>query len=308
MEVKTKRKKKSESAVPMQILMQLPSEMVEELKGSKVKNDAEVASTITQLRTGLTSLTGSIHRHRMEHQSNLIKHKVFSAGELAKHKKNVDQIETELKEAFTSVWTKFDTLESLVNKNGGSFDESTKKHTDSIADLSTKIVNLTSTVEKRYQAALKRINQQKDKVEVRIDNGEVRSVRGELTRLEGLIEKVGKYEYGAQLQVQAGGSIIGFTGIINFKTGFTVVQNNQGVDITANAAGGITTLAPNETPNGSITVFTLSTATAKPSFVVSDHSFLPATDKDGTVNWTWNNGTKKVTMTVAPNDDIFGIV
>lgn len=71
--------------------------------------------------------------------------------------------------------------------------------------------------------------------------------------------------------------------------------------------GGFTTLLPTETPNGSLTVFTFSLATAQPSFIVSDNAMMQATTKSGTVNWTWNNGTKKATMTIPPSDDIIAI-
>jgi hypothetical protein len=74
------------------------------------------------------------------------------------------------------------------------------------------------------------------------------------------------------------------------------------------ASAGFTTLAATETPNGSATVFTFSSATAQPSFIVADNVWLRATTKSGTVNWTWNGGTKKATLTIAPQDEIFAIV
>jgi hypothetical protein len=76
----------------------------------------------------------------------------------------------------------------------------------------------------------------------------------------------------------------------------------------AAGGGGITTLAATETPNSSITVFTFSTAAAQPSYIVSDNVWLRATTKSGTVNWTWNSGTKKATLTIAPQDEIYAIV
>lgn len=74
-----------------------------------------------------------------------------------------------------------------------------------------------------------------------------------------------------------------------------------------NSASGFTTLPPTETPNGTITVFTFSTATAKPTFIISDNAMMQATTKSGTVNWTWNNGAKQATMVIAPSDDIIGL-
>ena len=72
--------------------------------------------------------------------------------------------------------------------------------------------------------------------------------------------------------------------------------------------GGLTQLSSTETPDGITTVFTFSTASAQPSFVVSDNVLMKATTKSGTVNWTWNAGAKQATMTIAPVDDIFAIV
>ncbi len=74
------------------------------------------------------------------------------------------------------------------------------------------------------------------------------------------------------------------------------------------AGGGFTTLAATETPNGILTVFTFSTATAKPSFIISDNVLMRATTSLGTVNWTWNAGTKQATMAIPPTDDILGVV
>lgn len=74
------------------------------------------------------------------------------------------------------------------------------------------------------------------------------------------------------------------------------------------STAGLTQLASTETPNGVITVFTFSTATAKPSFLVVDNVFQKATSKAGTVNWTWSAGPKQATLTIAPVDDIYGIV
>lgn len=71
--------------------------------------------------------------------------------------------------------------------------------------------------------------------------------------------------------------------------------------------GGFTVLQPTETPNGVRTVFTLSTATGQPTFVISDNAMMQATSKAGTVNWTWNGGTLQVTMTIPPQDDLVGI-
>lgn len=90
-------------------------------------------------------------------------------------------------------------------------------------------------------------------------------------------------------------------------TGATLTRSQDGV-VTVAINAGVTVLTATETPNGTRTVFTLSAATAKPSYVVSDNVWLRATTAAGTVNWTWNSGTKQVTMTIAPADELYGIV
>ncbi len=91
-------------------------------------------------------------------------------------------------------------------------------------------------------------------------------------------------------------------------TGVTITTDASGAKTINASGGGFTILAADETPDGSSTVFTFSTATAKPSFVISDNVMMRATTASGTVNWTWSAGTKKVTMTISPADDIAGVV
>lgn len=85
------------------------------------------------------------------------------------------------------------------------------------------------------------------------------------------------------------------------------ITNTNGVK-TISATGGFQTLTATETPNGSLTVFTFASATAQPSFIMSDNVTLRATTAAGTVNWTWNAGTSQATMTIPPQDDITAIV
>lgn len=80
------------------------------------------------------------------------------------------------------------------------------------------------------------------------------------------------------------------------------------VQINAAGGGGFTPLNSTETPNGVRTVFTFSAATAQPSYIISDNVWMKPVTKAGTVNWTWNAGTKQATMTIPPADDIEGIV
>jgi hypothetical protein len=73
-------------------------------------------------------------------------------------------------------------------------------------------------------------------------------------------------------------------------------------------SGGFTQLSATEIPNGSTTIFTFASASAKPSFVISDNVWLKATTKSGSVNWTWNSGSKQATLSIPPNEDILAIV
>lgn len=84
-------------------------------------------------------------------------------------------------------------------------------------------------------------------------------------------------------------------------TGRLLVSSSGGT------GGGFTVLQPTETPNGVRKVFTFSTATAQPTFIVSDNAMTQAVTKSGTVNWTWSSGSKQATMTIPPQDDIVGI-
>lgn len=74
------------------------------------------------------------------------------------------------------------------------------------------------------------------------------------------------------------------------------------------AGGGFTSLFATETPNGVLTVFTFSTATVQPSFILSDNVMMRATTKSGTINWTWNAGLQQATLTIPPSDDILAII
>lgn len=95
--------------------------------------------------------------------------------------------------------------------------------------------------------------------------------------------------------------------VLNF-TGATVTHSAEGVTTVAVTSSGFTELSATETPNGSLKVFTFSSASAQPSYVVVDNVWMKATSKAGTVNWTYASGTKKVTLTIPANDDIFAIV
>lgn len=78
-------------------------------------------------------------------------------------------------------------------------------------------------------------------------------------------------------------------------------------DIVAVTASVSSLLTATETVNGSLTVFTFASATSQPAFVVSDNLLMEAVANDGTINWTWNSGSKQATMAAAPQDDIVAL-
>ncbi len=104
----------------------------------------------------------------------------------------------------------------------------------------------------------------------------------------------------------------GFRGggdVVSAGSNITITTDVDGKKVIASTGGGgLTALSATETPNGVLTVFTFSTATAQPSYLVVDNVWMKATTAGGTVNWTWNNGTKKATLTIPATDDIWGVV
>lgn len=127
--------------------------------------------------------------------------------------------------------------------------------------------------------------------------------------IPGLSNEIASYRsqlagkaYGRDTLVRGGGDTVAAGSNIT-------ISNSNGVKTISSSGGsGFTELTATETPNGSTTVFTFAAAASQPSYVVSDNVWMKATSKAGTVNWTWNNGTKKATMTVPPVDDLYAIV
>lgn len=91
-------------------------------------------------------------------------------------------------------------------------------------------------------------------------------------------------------------------------TNITITNGHGTITIAASGGSGFSTLSATQTPNGVITVFTFSGASAQPSYLVVDGLWKLPTNKDSTVNWTWNSGTKQATLSVPAQDDIFGVV
>ena len=95
---------------------------------------------------------------------------------------------------------------------------------------------------------------------------------------------------------------------IKFGANLTTTRSSDGViTVTASGGSGFTALAATETPNGSRTTFTFAGASAQPSYLVVDNVWLKAISAAGNTNWSWNNGTKVATVTIPPNDDVWGV-
>lgn len=73
--------------------------------------------------------------------------------------------------------------------------------------------------------------------------------------------------------------------------------------------GGFILLPATGTIDGSNQAFTF---TQQPTYIISDHAWYTAINvgptASPTTNWTWNAGTSTATMTIAPQEDIFGFV
>lgn len=70
--------------------------------------------------------------------------------------------------------------------------------------------------------------------------------------------------------------------------------------VSTTGAGGFTELDPTGTVNGLNATFVFAQA---PTYIISDHAVYRQTNSIGTSNWT---GTTTVTMTIPPQEDIFG--
>lgn len=105
----------------------------------------------------------------------------------------------------------------------------------------------------------------------------------------------GKYMRGGGDVVEAGSNV-------------TITRVNGRRRIASSGGSGFTTLDATETPNGILTVFTFSSASAQPTYVISDNVWLRAVSEVGTVNWTWSAGLKQATLAVPSLDDIWAVV
>lgn len=105
----------------------------------------------------------------------------------------------------------------------------------------------------------------------------------------------------------AGTTKKGLVSTVNYSTGLTTTLVNGVLTVTSTGGGGgFTALTATETPNSARTTFTFAAAAAQPTYLVVDNVWMKATTKSGAINWTWA-GTV-ATLTVPPNEDIWGVV
>lgn len=216
----------------------------------------ETLESLTNVHASLSSLKMWTAQHKMATQSTFLEHKSL----IGKNKQEIDSAVKELEEAFDTLWPLISRLEKSVQDNSETTSTSSKeidkKHAELASEVAQHVVDLTKFIERKHKLALAKISKQV-KVEVKVDEEESKKVASEIKRLEKLIEKIGKYEYGSQLNVLSGGTIVGFTGQLNFKSGFTVAQNGSQVDVTSNGTGGgLGYLAATGAVNNSNTSFT----------------------------------------------------
>ncbi len=92
-------------------------------------------------------------------------------------------------------------------------------------------------------------------------------------------------------------------------TNVTITIDSSGKKVINSTGGsGFTVLNTASTVNGSNQTFVFSTATAQPTFIVSDGIYFTALDSNGNTQWSWNAGTKTATLTIPPPiNSIFAI-
>lgn len=197
-------------------------------------------------------------------------------------------------------------LKSIASKS----DALSRKHGRDIAALEASLSQLVNTASEKVSADLRAYYLDETSKNSKAVDKILKKLEKDVEQLFWMRTLNGSNNVQAVLNIKNNGSAIANNvTAINFTTNLTATSNADGsVSVSATGGGGgFTTLAPTETPNGSLQVFTFPSATAKPTFIISDNAMMQATTKSGTVNWTWNAGLKQATMTIAPQDDIVAI-
>lgn len=123
------------------------------------------------------------------------------------------------------------------------------------------------------------------------------------------LEHIGDFKDGLEQTMRPIRSLMaGFRGggdTVSAGSNITITNVGGSKVISSTGGSGFTQLTATETPNGSRTAFTFAAASAQPTYLVVDNVWMKAIAKSGTVNWTWL-GTV-ATLTIPPNDDIWGV-
>lgn len=241
-----------------------PEAKIQEMVDKGESSTREAATSIKSIRTQFSNFGMSFARHKMSTDSALREHRTL----IGKHSEGIEQTTKELEEAFDYLWPKLTELEKSLREGSDSSKEgrkATEKNAEAVAELGEKIVDMTDLILKKHKSALTRINQI-NKEPVKMDTAELDVFKKELKELKKLVKEVGKYEYGSQLNVLLAGTPVGFTGQLNFKSGFTITQTGQGIDVVATGSGGgLGYLAATGTVDNSNTTFTFAST---PTLVV----------------------------------------
>ncbi len=246
--------------------------------------------------------------------------KLSNAQDITAMRQHLNQLSDALKK---------DHADDLDNAKKASLDYSTRLIKKLVAEYDAKMAALDEKMdavedgkpgkdadeEKIIQTVLAQIKLPKQKDAI-IDTVQLRENLG-IKKLEDDFKRIasmphGRAGWGAHpllIQNSSGKVIDKIARIIKFSTNLTTTRSLDGVvTVTASGGSGFTTLTATETPNGVITVFTFAAASAQPSYLVIDNVWMKATSAAGTVNWTWNNGTKKATLTIPATDDLWALV
>lgn len=227
------------------VMFTLSPDIAAELEGGRKKRDDETSEGIGTIKKSLEDTVSSFAKYRESTNQAIMRHRTLGSTENRALKAELDGIVKELEDAFMELWPKFDEFAKGIadGKTAGTtigkrVAAAEAKH----EELGKQIVELSARLEKRYQSALKKLNDAKKNVEIRTDDQETKAIRKELERLEKLIKKAQTYEYGSQLQVFVAGALAGQTNGVNLIPGEGVtisgVPNGQGfMDITITAPG-----------------------------------------------------------------------
>ena len=298
------------SGIGKSILSLVEKNHTEKTKNERKDFDKKLSQIKGELTDSLSLISNSLSEFKKSVEESTALEEGFESVE-----EEIDSLQEEidsLQEEIDSLQEEIDELRASIET---AFTDSGKRQDEygvSLMSLSERLDSISKTI-LLFDESIKSLHKRHG---VHLERFDI--VDKHFLQLEKDLKKYSSqiYEYGSSFSILNNGALIGTSNALNFKAGsnitITLTADTKGAitaQFDASGGGGFSTLAATETPNGSTTVFTFASATAKPHFVMSDHVWMPSTDADGvTVNWTWNNGTKKATMTIPPYNDIIAIV